>query len=164
MNKALKPPDYATGKFIATADCETTNPTNSQAEPDMDTKHATDEHLRGIPEAQTQPVVPARQTKRTVKQRAPQFSRQRLRDETARELSVISEADYVHIGGLQYALPYVHTFTMHYRARWDGLTLLEVFVAEFNHVDEAYWQHEFEGGRVRTNGTLANASTRWHDD
>lgn len=88
-------------------------------------------------------------------------SRKRLRSQTEADIDRMSPSDFVTLNGLQYALPYRFDFTMHFKPRWRGLTLMSVFTSEFPHAGRAYWEGEITGGRVLANGEPAEVSTRW---
>lgn len=79
------------------------------------------------------------------------------------DYDLVSKDDYVIIGDLMFVKPYVFEFKTHFKPRWAGKTILEVFSEEFRHVQPSYWRHEFKEGRVLRAGQVVDGTALWRD-
>jgi tRNA pseudouridine32 synthase len=91
--------------------------------------------------------------------RAPQQKKSRVQ---APDLVNASWSDYVVIGDMRYVLPYRFEFSMSFKSRWQGRTLLDVFTTEFSQSSTpAYWEEEVRAGRVLCNGVAVSSDRVW---
>lgn len=72
------------------------------------------------------------------------------------DFDLISQHDYVIHNGFIYVRPYVFDFKCHYKPRWHNRRVFDVFVEEFRHADQSYWEAEFSEGHMLCNGIPMN--------
>lgn len=58
-------------------------------------------------------------------------------------------ADYIYINNLRLVKPYYFDFKCNIKARWEGLTLVDLFTQEFPMLTRHYYEKAFHAGRLR---------------